>query len=104
MPVSARAALGGVNNGVQVTYGDGQILMTVVVGASHRIKVAITGVGNSCTAQVDYELQPSRTQFELRHTITNEPMFISDMVAEEVACWVSPFDEVGQPPAAAERP
>ncbi len=91
------AALGGVDHGMQVTYGDGQLLLIIQV-TDYRMKFAVTAIGNSCDATVNFELQPGKTFFDMRSISTGEPMTMRAVSADRVVCWVSPNDEVGPPP------
>lgn len=91
------AALGGVDHGMQVTYGNGQLLLIIQV-TDYRMKFAMTAIGNSCNATVDFELQPGKTFFDMRSLSTGEPLTMRAVSADRVVCWVSPNDEVGPPP------
>ena len=93
----ASAALGGVDRGMQVTYGDGQLLLIMQV-TDYRVKFAVTAIGNSCAATVNFELQPGKTFFDMRSLSTGEPLTMRTVTADHVVCWVSPNDEVGPPP------
>ena len=97
-PRYASAALGGVDHGMQVTYGDGQLLLIMQV-TDYRIKFAVTAIGNSCSATVNFELQPGKTFFEMRSVSTGEAMLMRAVTSDRVVCWVSSTDEVGPPPA-----
>jgi hypothetical protein len=94
----ASAQLGGVDKGMQVTYGSGQLLL-IMQSNDYRVKFAVTAMGNSCTAAINFELLPGKTLFEMRSLSTGEPMTMRSVTADRVACWVSPNDEVGPPPA-----
>lgn len=95
----ASAPLGGVDKGMQVTYGDGQLLL-IMQSNNYRIKFAITAIGNSCSAAINFELPPGKTLFEMRSLSTGEPLTMRAVSADRIVCWVSPSDEVGPPPAA----
>jgi hypothetical protein len=94
----ASAALGGVEKGMQVTYGDGQLLLIMQV-TDYRVKFAVTAIGNACSAMINFELQPGKTLFEMRSLSTGEAMTMRAVSADRVVCWVSSGDEVGPPPA-----
>jgi uncharacterized caspase-like protein len=91
------APLGGVDRGMQVTYGDGQLLL-IMQASNYRVKFAVTAIGNSCSATVNFELQPGKTFFDMRSFSTGEPLTMRTVSADHVVCWVSPNDEVGPPP------
>ena len=93
----ASAALGAVDHGMQVTYGDGQLLLIIQV-TDYRMKFAVTAIGNSCTATVNFELQAGKTLFDMRSISTGEAMEMRAVSSDQVVCWVSPNDEVGPPP------
>jgi len=94
------AALGSVDHGMQVTYGDGQLLLIMQV-TDYRVKFAVTAIGNACTATINFELQPGKTLFEMRSISTGEAMLMRAVSSDRVVCWVSPTDDVGPPPAPA---
>jgi hypothetical protein len=93
----ASAALGGVDHGMQVTYGDGQLLLIMQV-TDYRVKFAVTAIGNACTATVDFELQPGKTFFDMRSLSTGDPLTMRAVSSDRVVCWVSSTDDVGPPP------
>ncbi len=93
----ASAALGSVDRGMQVTYGEGQVLLIMQV-TDYRVKFAVTAIGNSCNATVNFELQSGKTFFDMRSLSTGEPLTMRSVSADRVVCWVSPNDEVGPPP------
>jgi hypothetical protein len=100
VPRYGSAALGGVDHGMQVTYGDGQLLL-IMQATDYRVKFAVTAIGNSCTATVNHELQPGKTFYEMRSLSTGEAMLMRAVSSDRVVCWVSSSDEVGPPPAPA---
>jgi Caspase domain len=96
----ARAPLGGVDQGVQVTYSDNR-LQYMIPAPNYRVKVAVTANGNSCTASLSFELQPNQPYYLFGRTPNGDPYKISSMTAENVACSVSPGDAIGEPVATA---
>lgn len=99
-PRYAQGALGEFNRGVQITFDAGKMKAVAIVGQTHKLNVTITSFGNSCQADVAYELLSGKDHFELRSP-SNEPIAISALKAERLSCTVSKGDAVGQPPAAA---
>ena len=91
--------LGDINRGVQVEYAGGKLLQTANAG-SHRLKVAMTSSGTACQAQVSYDLMPGKDHFELRNA-DGQPVNISALTAEQVACRVTMGEAMGTPPESA---
>jgi hypothetical protein len=99
----ANAALGAVDRGMQVNYGDNQLLL-IIQSSNYRIKTAITAIGNSCSAEVFFELQPGQQTYNFRTNAAGEQVTMKALVPENVVCWVSPGNAVGEPPVASAQP
>jgi hypothetical protein len=95
----AIAPLGDINRGVQVQYSGGKLQQTAIAG-SHSIKVAMTSSGTACQAEVTYDLMPGHDHFEMRNA-DGQPVSISALSAERVACRVTMGEAMGPPPEAA---
>lgn len=91
--------LGDINRGVQVQYAGGKLQQTAIAG-SHRIKVALTSSGTACQADVTYDLMPGHDHFEMRNA-DGQPVSISALTSERVACKVTMGEAMGTPPEAA---
>ena len=99
----AAAALGDLNRGIRVVYTAGALEQTAIV-INHQVKTTITSTGSACQATVVYELLPGRDHFELRDT-NNEPVNISSLTAQRIACKVSKEGiAVVTPPVSAAAP
>lgn len=101
-PRYALGALGEFNRGIQVTYNQGQLKQLILAG-THRVITSITSLGNTCQANVTYELMPGKNHFELRNA-RSEAVNISALTAEAVSCKISKGDTVGPPPTADASP
>ena len=88
--------LGDINRGVQVEYAGGKLQQTAIAG-THRIKVALTSSGTACQANVSYDLMPGKDHFEMRNA-DGQPVNISALSAERVACRVTMGEAMGTPP------
>ena len=91
--------LGDINRGVQVQYSSGKLQQTAIAG-SHRLKVALTSSGTACQADVSYDLMPGHDHFEMKNA-DGQPVSISALNAERVACKVAMGETMGTPPEAA---
>ena len=91
--------LGDINRGVQVQYTGGKLQETAIAG-SHRIKVAMTSSGTACQAEVSYELMPGHDHFEMKNA-DGQPVNISALSAQRVACRITMGEAMGSPPEAA---
>lgn len=100
----AQGPLGTVERGMQVTFDKELQLLAMSGGGSFRIKATISATGNTCKGQVAFELMPGKTVYELRRTSTGEPTTMKSLGAENLVCWVSTGDLVGEPAAAQAKP
>ena len=91
--------LGDINRGVQVQYAGGKLQETAIAG-SHRLKVAMTSSGTACQAEASYELMPGHDHFEMKNA-DGQPVNISALTAQRVACRVTMGEAMGAPPEAA---
>jgi len=94
----ALGPLGSFNRGIQPSFEQGKLKQLIMAG-SHRITTTITSLGNSCQADVKYELMPGRDHYELRDS-SGGPVNLSSLSADRVSCTVSKGDAVGPPPTA----
>ena len=60
----------------------------------------MTSSGSACQAEVSYELMPGHDHFEMRNA-DNQPVNISALTADRVACRVTMGEAMGTPPEAA---
>ena len=97
------APLGGVDHGMQVTFADRQLLL-VIQESDYRMKIAMTPAGSTCNATIGYELQNGKTVYAMRNNRTGEPVMMRALSADGVTCWITPIDEVGEPPVATAQP
>jgi Caspase domain len=95
----ARAPLAGVDQGIQVTYADNQLLY-IIPASNYRVKVSVIANGNSCTASVAFELQPGQQYYTFGRSPNGDPYKLSAMAAENIVCLVSPGDAIGERPVA----
>lgn len=91
--------LGDINRGVQVEYAGGKLQQTAIAG-THRLKIALTSSGAACQADVSYDLMPGKDHFEMRNA-EGQPVNISALSAERVACRVTMGEAMGAPPESA---
>lgn len=101
-PRYASGPLGEFNRGIQVSYEQGKLKQVILAG-SHRITTTITSFGNSCQAEVRYELMPGRDHYELRSP-AGEPVMFSSLSAERLSCTASAGNAIGPPPTADAAP
>jgi Caspase domain len=99
----ASAAPGAVNNGMQVDY-DGHQFLLIVQAPDHRVLVTFTPNGNTCSASISYALMEGKTFYTFRSTATGDLVLMRKLSADRVVCWISPTDEVGEPPVASVQP
>jgi len=97
-PRYAIGPLGSFNRGIQPTFEQGKLKQLIMAG-SHRITTTITSLGNSCQAEVKYELMPGKDHYELRDS-KGGPVTLSSLSADRLSCIVSKGDAVGPPPTA----
>lgn len=88
--------LGSVDRGIQVLFDKQLQMVAMSGGGSFRIKASITATGNTCKGQVTFELLPNHTAYELRRMKSGEPTTMKSLTAQNLACWVTPGDLVGQ--------
>lgn len=87
---------GTVDRGIQILFDKQLELVAMSGGGSFRIKASVTATGNTCKGQVLFELLPNHTAYELRRARSGEPTSMKSLTAQNLACWVSPGDLVGQ--------
>lgn len=87
---------GTVDRGIQILFDKQLELVAMSGGGSFRIKASITATGNTCKGQVTFELLPNHTSYELRRMKSGEPTTMKSLTAQNLACWVTPGDLVGQ--------
>jgi hypothetical protein len=99
----ANVAPGVVSNGMQVSY-DGHQFLLILQAADHRVLVTFTPSGNSCTANIAYELMAGKTTYTFRSNATGDLVLMRALRADRLVCWLSATDEVGEPPVASAQP
>jgi hypothetical protein len=99
----ASAPLGGVDNGIQVSY-DGHQLLLILQAPDHRVNVTIIPSANTCSATVVYELMAGKALYEFRSNATGTQVMMRSLNADHVVCWLTSTDDVGAPPVAAALP
>jgi uncharacterized caspase-like protein len=98
----ARAPIGAADRGVQVSYGNNQLIY-VIPGPNYRVKVTATAVGNSCTATAEFELNPDQAYYLFGRAPTGQPYKLKSMTGENVVCSVSAGDAVGPVPTTSQQ-
>jgi hypothetical protein len=96
----ARAPLGVTDQGVQVSYGNNQLVYSIQA-QNYQVKIAVTANGNSCTARIAFELQPNQPYYHYGRSPNGDPHQLTAMTAENIVCLVSPGDAIGEPQLAA---
>jgi Caspase domain len=95
----ARAPLGVVDRGIQVSYGNNELLYSIQA-RNYQIKVAVTAAGNSCTAKIAFQLEPNQPYYLFGASPSADPHKLRSMTAENIVCLVSPGNVIGEPQVA----